>query len=179
MEPPKKISPFLFGLILLCFFLPFVNLSCSGQTIMSLTGFQPITGAEIKEPDMFGQNMMGQNDNMNQKNEEVSSQPMALLAFVAALAALLISLLKKKTTTLINVILSVLGFIFLILLKFNIDGDAQLNTAGQGVITLDYQFGYWFSVLLFIGGAVLSWLIFNEKPPKENIITEQPSIEVK
>ena len=57
---------------------------------------------------------------------------------------------------------------------FNIDGDSQLNTSGQGVITLDYQFGYWFSVLLFIGGAVLSWLIFNEKPPIEKVISEPP-----
>jgi len=146
---------------------------------MSLTGFQLITGAEIKEPNMFGQNMMEQNDNMNQKNEEVSSQPMALFAFIAALAALLISLLKKKTTALINLVISVLGFIFLLLLKFNIDGDTQLDTAGQGVITLDYQFGYWFSVLLFVGGAVLSWLIFNEKPPKENLTVEQTSSGVK
>jgi hypothetical protein len=57
----------------------------------------------------------------------------------------------------------------LILLKFNIDGDAELNSGGQGVITLDYQFGYWFSVLLFIAGAVLSWMIFKEKP-KEVIV---------
>ncbi|HCY76705.1 MAG TPA: hypothetical protein DHV28_12365 [Ignavibacteriales bacterium] len=178
MELPKKSSPFLFGLILLCFFLPFVNLSCSGQTIMSLTGFQLITGAEVKQPDMFGQNMMGQNDNMDKENEEVSSQPMALLAFIAALAALLISLMKKKTTALINIVISVLGVIFLFLLKFNIDGDAKLNTTGQGIITLDYQFGYWFSILLFIGGAVLSWLIFNEKLPKENVISEPPPAEV-
>lgn len=174
MELPKKISPFLFGLILLCFFLPFVNLSCSGQTIMSLTGFQLITGAEVKQPEMFGQNMMEQNDNMDKKNEEVSSQPMALLAFIAALAALLVSLMKKKTTALINLVISVLGVIFLLLLKFSIDGDAKLNTTGQAIITLDYQFGYWFSILLFIGGAVLSWLIFNEKTPKENVISEPP-----
>lgn len=174
MELPKKISPFLFGLILLCFFLPFVNLSCSGQTIISLTGFQLITGAEVKQPDTFGQSMMDQNNNIEKRNEEVSSQPMALLAFIAALAALLISLMKKKTTALMNLVISVLGFIFLLLLKFNIDGDAQLNTAGQGVITIDYQIGYWFSVLLFIGGAVLSWLIFNEKPVKENVVSEPP-----
>jgi len=174
MELPKKISPFLFGLILLCFFLPFVNLSCSGQTIMSLSGFQLITGTEVKQPEMFGQNMMGQNNNLDKKGEEVSSQPMALLAFIAALAALLISLMKKKTTALINIVISVLGVIFLFLLKFNIDGNAKLSMSGQGIITLDYQFGYWFSIVLFIGGAVLSWLIFNEKPPKENIISEPP-----
>jgi len=174
MELTKKISPVLYGVILICFFLPFVNLSCSGQTIMKLTGFQLITGTEVKQPDMFGQDMFGQNNSMDKKSEEIEAQPMALFAFLAALAALLISLIKKKTTAIINVVISVLGFIFLLLLKFNIDGDASLNSGGQGVITLDYQFGYWFSILLFLAGAVLSWLIFNEKPKPQNIVTEPP-----
>lgn len=175
MELTKKISPALYGIILICFFLPFVNLSCSGQTIMKLTGFQLITGTEVKQPDMFGQDMFGQNNNtMDKKSEEIEAQPMALFAFLAALAALLVSLVKKKPTAIITVVISVLGFIFLLLLKINIDGDAELNAGGQGVITLDYQFGYWFSFLLFLAGAVLNWMIFNEKPKPQMAVTETP-----
>jgi len=177
MDLSKKISPALYGVILICFFLPFVNLSCSGQTIMSLTGFQLMTGTEVKQPGMFGQDMFGQNNSAEKKSEEIEAQPMALFAFLAALAALLISLIKKKPTAMINSVVSALGFFFLILLKFNIDGDAELNSGGQGVITLDYQFGYWFSVLLFIAGAVLSSMIFKEKP-KEVIVpaADPPSV---
>lgn len=175
MELSKKISPVLYGLILLSFFLPFVNLSCSGQTVMKLTGFQLITGTEFKQQDMFGQNMFDQN-NMDKKSEEIEAQPMALFAFVAAFAALLISLIKKKITAIITAVISVLGFIFLLLLMFNIEGDAALHLNSQGVITLDYQFGYWFSILLFLAGAVLNWMIFKEKPKEAVVAADPPPI---
>jgi hypothetical protein len=140
---------------------------------MKLTGFQLITGTEVKQPEMFGQDMFEQNNSMDKKSEEIEAQPMALFAFLAALVALLISLVKKKPTAIINVVISVLGFIFLLLLKFNIEGDASLNSGGQGVITLDYQFGYWFSIFLFLAGAVLNWRIFKEKP-KEAVVAADP-----
>ena len=68
MEALKKFSPALFGLVILCFFLPFVNLSCSGQTVMTLTGFQLITGSEYSEPNMRGQNMFDKNNQNNADN---------------------------------------------------------------------------------------------------------------
>ncbi len=67
----------------------------------------------------------------DKKSEEIEAQPMALFAFLAALVALLVSLIKKKSVTIINVVMSTLGFIFLLLLKFSIDGDSALNSAGQ------------------------------------------------
>jgi len=60
MEPLKKFSPAFYGIIILLFFLPFVNLSCSGQTIMSLSGFQLITGSEYKANSMFGETTEGE-----------------------------------------------------------------------------------------------------------------------
>ena len=70
MEPLKKLSPGFYIVIILLFLLPFVNLSCSGQTIMSLTGFQLISGTEYSEHDMFGQNMMGQTNNESVSKKE-------------------------------------------------------------------------------------------------------------
>ena len=60
MEALKKLSPAFYGVIVLLFFLPFVNLSCSGQTIMSLSGLQLITGSEYKADGMFGQPTEGE-----------------------------------------------------------------------------------------------------------------------
>lgn len=167
MDPFKKLSPALFVLIIICFFMPFVNLSCSGQTIMSLTGFQLITGADIKD-----QNMFGDINGTQTKQEKVESQPLALFALLAAIAGLGLSFIRKKSLAIVNVVISALGAVFLLLLKFNLDGDAELG--GQNVITLDYQAGYWLAFLLFLAGAVLFWLIFSEKP-KPDIKTEVPS----
>ena len=57
MEPVKKFSPAFYVVIVILFFLPFVNLSCGGQTIMSVTGFQLNTGTEVNATGMFGGEM--------------------------------------------------------------------------------------------------------------------------
>lgn len=169
MEQLKKFSPAFYAVIILLFFLPFVNLSCGGQKITSVTGFQLVTGTEISSG-MMGENMFGgMNNNSEENKKEVEPQAMALLALFAAIAGLILSLMKKKPLNLINLIISVLGVIFLIILKFNLEGNAKLD--GQGMITLDFQFAYWLSVLIFILTAVIGWLIYNEK---ENTIAQPP-----
>ncbi len=158
MDALKKFSPGFYGVIILCFFLPFVNLSCSGQKIMSLSGFQLITGSEVKADGMFGD--LSNQGETKEKNE-VDPQPLALFALLSAVAGLGLSFIRKKMIALINVVISALGFIFLILLKINLDGDVELS--GQNVITLDYQLGYWLAVLLFVGSAVIQWFVFKEE----------------
>lgn len=158
MDALKKFSPGFYGVIILCFLLPFVNLSCSGQEIMSLSGLQLITGSEVKADGMLdGLSNMGE----TQENDEVDPQPLALFALISAAAGLGLSFIRIKMIALLNVVLSVLGFIFLILLKINLDGEVELS--GQNVITLDYQLGYWLAVIIFLGSAVIQWLIFREE----------------
>lgn len=162
MEAVKRFSPAVFGLIIFCFVLPFVNLTCSGQTVMTLTGFQLITGRDF-EPDMFNQEgMFGDQGMQNQPASEdgVEPQPMALFAFIAAVLCLVISFFRKKSTALICMIISVSGGIFLLLLKISMDDD--VTTSGQGIVQLEYQYGYWFSFLFFIAGTVIQWMMFKE-----------------
>ena len=170
MEPLKKFSPAFYGVIILLFFLPFVNLSCSGQTIMSLSGFQLITGADYKANSMFGETTTSETTTSETKaDEKIDSQPLALFALLAAVIALALSFVKMRTMSLVNIVLSALGAIFLILLKINMDGDAKLSA--QAVITLDYQFAYWLSIILFIGAAVVQWKIFaDDGPAKVNVL---------
>ena len=59
--------------------------------------------------------------------------------------------------------ISICGGVFLLLLKFSLDGDAELS--GQNMIQLDYQFAYWFSIILFIAAAVVFWKIFSDDAP--------------
>jgi hypothetical protein len=172
MDAVKKLSPAVYVLIVFCFFLPFVNLSCSGQTVMSLSGFQLITGADMDQNLLNPQGMF--NDpgmQSNQQDNHIDAEPMALFAFLAALLCLAISFIKKKPLSLFTMIVSVLGAIFLLMLKISMDGDA--SSKGQGVLQIEYQFAYWFSFLLFIAGAVVQWLIFKE-PDKASETPEAP-----
>ena len=163
MDTIKKFSPAAFAIIIICFFLPFVNLTCSGQTVMSLTGIQLITGAEYKPQGMFNQEGMFDNQEeqtgMQTKSEDIEAQPMAFFALLFAIVGLILSFIKNRVMAIICIVASVLGAVCMLLLKANIDGDASMR--GEGVIQIEYQFGYWFAFLLFIVGAVLSW--FNTK----------------
>lgn len=173
MDAVKKFSPALFGVIIFCFFLPFVNLTCGGQTVITLTGFQLITGTEY-EPDIFGQQEMFNQQGMQDQqtgSQRIEAQPLALFALLAAISGLAISLIRKKATAFICAIISGLGGIFLLLLKINLDADASVN--GEAVVQLEYQFGYWFSFLLFVLGAVLQWFLFKE-PGTEAIAADTP-----
>ena len=171
MEPVKKFSPAIYVVIVILFFMPFVNLSCGGQTIMSISGFQLITGTEVDAKGMFGGEMNSSDEMGTDEKKEIESQPLALFAFVAAIIGLIISFFKMRITALSNIVVSVAGVVFLLLLKVSLDGDADLNVSGQNVITLDYQFAYWCSIILFIAGAVVQWKIFtDEGPTKVNVL---------
>lgn len=160
MEPVKKFSPAFYGAIILLFFMPFVNLSCGGQTIMSITGFQLITGTEVNASGVFGGELNTTNEASTEQKKEVESQPLAVFAFVAALVGLILSFLKIRFISLVNIVVSITGAVLLLLLKINLDGDADLNISGQNVITLDYQFAYWLSIILFLAAAFVQWKNF-------------------
>ena len=171
MEPIKKFSPAIYVVIVILFFMPFVNLSCGGQTIMSISGFQLITGTEVDAKGMFGGEMNSTDEMGTDEKKEIESQPLALFAFLAALIGLIISFFKMRIPALVNIVVSIAGVIFLLLLKVSLDADADLNVSGQNVITLDYQFAYWLSIILFIVGAVVQWRIFaDEGPAKVNVL---------
>ena len=172
MDSIKKFSPAAFVIIIVCFFLPFVNLTCSGQTVMSLTGIQLITGAEYKPQGMFDQQEMFENQNDQQTEElttsqDIDAQPMAFFALLFAVIGLILSFIRKRVMAIICIVTSVLGAVCLLLLKASIDSDAS-SMQGQGVIQIEYQFGYWFAFILFIAGAVLAW--FNSKESDNPII---------
>jgi len=165
MDQVKKFSPAPFVIIIFCFFLPFVNITCGGQSVMSLTGIQLITGAEVKPQGMFDQKNFpedpaGQNKDKLNVDENIDSQPMALLAIIMAAAALGLSFVRKKIMALISMIASILGAAFLLLLKAKLDSDTPAEA--QMVIQVEYQFAYWLALLLFAVGAVLQWFNFRE-----------------
>ncbi len=99
---------------------------------------------------------------------------MALFALLTAVVGLAVGFIRKKITALISLVIAVLGVVFLFLLKINMDGDAALS--GQGIIKLEYQSGYWLTIILFIAAAVVQWLIYNEKKKPESVITQTPTV---
>ena len=156
MDLLKKISPSMYGIIIICFFLPFTTASCSGQKILTLTGFQMVTGTTVRQPNMFGE---------QPKQKKIGTEPYAIAGFLLALAGFAISFSRNKTAYFFSAITSAAGAVCLLLLKTKLDQEA-LNS-GQGLILLDYDFGYWASFIIFILSAAMNGYIYKQFAQKK------------
>ena len=137
----RKLSPAAFVLALVCFFLPFVTFSCQGQTVASFSGIQLATGTSIQQPQVFGP----------PKEHKVDAEPLATVALLSVLAALVLSFLRGKKWGVGSAALAALGVILLVALKSKLDGDALRQ--GGGVIQVSYGAGYYLC-LAFLLSAV-------------------------
>lgn len=146
----KKISPAVFGIIIVCFFLPFMDVSCSGQKFMTFSGIQMVTGTTIQKPGGFGQ---------KSKIEKIDGEPFAVATFVCVLAGLLVSFIKKRKSAILPAIASGAGVVTLLMLKNKIDGDILKD--GGGMIQVSYVFGFWAILLLLIISTILNAYVFS------------------
>jgi hypothetical protein len=126
----RKISPALFGITLICFFLPFTKISCQQQEILNLTGVQLATGTSIKQPRFTG----------GSQEQKIPGEPLAMLAMASTVVGLATSLMKAKKSAIAPAGSGAIGFILLLMLKSKID-DSILRE-GQGLIVVSYGLGF-------------------------------------
>jgi hypothetical protein len=166
----KKFSPAIFAAALICFFLPFVNVSCQGEKIASFTGVRLVTGTTVEQPSLFGQ----------KENKKVDSEPLAALAFLCGVAGLGLSFLQKKKSAIAPALIGGTGVILLLLLKSKLDSDVLRQ--GQGMLRLEYGAGFWLAFLFYVSAAAVNGFLFArskkevaEVPiPKERIAPASP-----
>lgn len=153
-----KMPLILFGIIILCFLLPFVNVSCSGQKVMSITGLQMVTGTTFQEPSLFGE-----------KTKSYKAEPESLAAIVLfiALFGFLPLLIPSLYFKIWNFVLSIAGAALLLVLKSKIAGDFARQGGGLSGLTLEYDIGFWLSLILFIVIFVVS-IVSNAKKNKKS-----------
>ncbi|MBD2325589.1 hypothetical protein [Alkalinema sp. FACHB-956] len=174
-----KVSPALFALILICFFMPFVTISCKGPgqeiPLVKMTGFEVATGKKIASPNL---NALGSPDtsanslpnsgsskqNSKEPENKVPGNALAGVAFAVACAGVALGFVAVQQQMLIQAAIGGLGAIVLLFLKLGIDGGLaeELKKSGNGngaslglenMIGTTYEIGYWLSLLLFIAAA--------------------------
>jgi hypothetical protein len=150
-----KLSPVIFVLALICFFLPFVDFSCQGQKVATLTGIQLVTGTNFEQSSMFG----GQ-----AKTEKVPSEPLAILSILCVILGLGLSFLKDKKSKIAPAISGLAGLTFLLLLKAKIDNDVLRE--GGGVLRVEYDIGFWLTFLLLLIAAGWHGYLFSRRKIK-------------
>jgi hypothetical protein len=122
----SMISPALFGIALLLFLLPWVEVSCQGHKFATINGIQLVTGTTIE-------------------GQKAKGEALAVIALLSTIAGLILCFSRNKTKSLLLIGASGLGTIMLLLLKLKLDGD--ISRQGQGMVQLSYGAGYYLTLL--------------------------------
>jgi hypothetical protein len=146
----QALSPTVFGLVLVCFFLPFVDVSCQRTKVAELTGIRLVTGSTVERPRASGQGAP--------EKVERGAEPLASFAFLACLAGIGLNFLGGRKRHLFLAGLGLAGVILLILLKIKLEHDV-LHEA-EGLFRLDFRAGYWLALAGFCGAGGLNLLLF-------------------
>ncbi|HHV76675.1 MAG TPA: FHA domain-containing protein [Syntrophothermus lipocalidus] len=133
----KKISPALFALIIICFLMPFVSISCSGQEIVTLSGVNMVFGKMVQLP--------------TGETESVGPFPMVIVVFVLALVGVGVGFWKNRLSNVAAFAVGLVGPITMCLFKSSFDEEA----VSQG-LTTQWGAGYYLTLLLFLAGAGLN-----------------------
>lgn len=154
-EESRRRSPFMFAVIGLCFFLPFISLSCSGQRLATLSGVQLVTGAEITVDsaeltegleDAFG--TPSDTEEAPSETQETDPSVWAIIALGAAVLGVIVGFVTKgRTRSIASGAAAAAGLVGLFGLRFDLEGDVS---EAEGLVAIDYRIGYWIAALLFV-----------------------------
>jgi len=146
----KLVSSLVFAASVLCFFFPFVSVSCNGLKLLTLTGAQLVTGTSVNQPEMFGQS----------KTREVNSNPWAILAAVCAIGGVALSFAGLRTA-IVAAVSGGVGAVSLLVMKTGLDNDVLRN--GNGLLQIDYEAGFFLALILLFAGAGLNVYFFLQR----------------
>ncbi len=155
-------SVLLFAGSVLCFFFPFVTVSCGGQKIFTLSGQQLATGTEIAEPQVFGP----------AKTQKTDANPFAAVAGLCALAGVALSLVGTKLAA-AGVVSGAAGAVSLGIMASRMDGQIQRATEGMGKANVEVGFVLTLSLLV----AAAAWNIYLLTQGKKAAISSSISAE--
>jgi hypothetical protein len=159
---PKKFSPTIFGIAIMCFLLPWVNVSCQGNNVLTISGTQLMTGKVLKVPQTLdnwsNSNTEDNNTEDNTEDQKIPRNYLVILVFLSACAGFALSFIKdERRATIAGAAASVIGIIFLILFKLKLDNDIlKVSSNVGGVLQINYGTGVYLTFLLFLLAASIN-----------------------
>ncbi len=146
--PVTHIRAGAFGLVLICFFLPFVVVSCPQH------GSASVSGVEIA----FGRTIQGERLSSVTNDQRILPQVLAVLALACAVAGIIFSYLKKKAAFALCTAASAAGITLMIVLRTRMNAQAYI-LKGQGLV-LRYEYGYSLALAAFILALVVTLALY-------------------
>ena len=135
--------------VLVCFFLPWMMVSCFGQPVAEFSGLDLAMGPEI--PGAFG-------------SERGDATPSLFILTAIALIVLLLGLAaasRRNVNLLDQLGILLVGLGPLLMLGINLFGSSERSElAAQGIL-IEYRIGIWgtlVGLVLIIGGGLMNWM---------------------
>jgi hypothetical protein len=144
-EGKKYITPSLYGIIIICFFLPFVIVSCEGKTIQEFTGMQMAVGTTV-------QTFSGSQEEETY-NYRVNPDPCASIALIITIIGLILGLSGKGREILLTAA-SAIGVIMLLLVRSNV--VKEMTKQGMQMLNIEFGAAYYISIILFLIAALFN-----------------------
>lgn len=178
----RFINPGSFGVVILCFLLPFLSIKCNGVKLATFSGVQMATGADINAGDqgMFGKKIMN-SSSITDKRKMLSYPLLAtLVILLAAGTTILVLTLKgreeRKIRKLSSIFHGVVIFGLLAELARMEYSIMKVNEKAElGPITLSWglDIGFYLALLIPIGIIIYN-IVELRKPVVTPIIDENP-----
>jgi hypothetical protein len=163
MTGSPRFSSLVFGITIICFFFPFVTLSCGGQRAVTFSGMQMAIGTTVDEPQVFGP----------PQKKPIEPNPFASLALLCAVLGATFGF--TTISTLAPAIAGGVGGLSLLLAKEHLND--QVLRQGQGVLQVNSEVGYILTVLLFLSIAAWNaYLLSGRDQQKHFAILEHPPV---
>ena len=158
-----KINLGLGVVVLICFFLPWVSIDCGNVAFLKLSGYQLATGKISLDESVLAQLKQQVGDVQETDAAEQQARPQFYLLAVAACAAGMIIYGVKmlsgvnRLNALAAAAFSVLG-ILVMLAASAFDYGLDIPPDAAMLIQTSHQFGFYMTVICFIGAGALSLL---------------------
>jgi len=132
----QRISTGSFGLIVLLFLLPWNTVSCGHEKVASFTGMDLTLGKAMPS------------GGMSEDTPKIQDWRAVAALMICVVGMLTGFLLKERVVNIVQAVGGWAGGILLCLLKGKWDHDIMAQ--GGGAVTIDYQFGFWAAILIFL-----------------------------
>ncbi len=168
LKSARQISPAIFGITLMCFFMPFVTISCQQQNLETLSGIQLTTGSTMKVATPAGK----------VEEQKIPGDPLAALAIISSIIGLGTSLIKARKAVIASAGSGATGALLLLMLKSKLDEEAFKQ--GGGLILVNYSFGFWLAFLLLVSASLVNiYTLTLEKEAEEEEEAEEKEVSLK
>jgi hypothetical protein len=135
--PIKPIRASVFGLVIICFFLPFVVVTCPGNPDTKITGIQLSFGSDLKSNQI----------SPGLVDRHIDMEPFAVLALACAVVGLVFCFMKRGLDLLFGAASGIAGLVLLYLLQSKIFDSAKKMASDFVKVSLGY--GLWLAAAGF------------------------------